>query len=164
MSNVVMVWGKNKGFWYFTLILLALFLVLNVFKCLLRKQKGETGPAGMQGPGIGFSFALQDFLGSWEWRSLPALPCRRERGWRGELAAQPKSGGSSSQQSRGKVNRCESLVLSRVPAQRHLASLALGEGTGSPAGLPGTPCGPSWLVPGRPLPFHHRLAVPLMEA
>lgn len=58
MSNVVMVWGKNKGFWYFTLLLLAFFLVLNVFKYLLRKQKGETGPAGMQGPGIGFGFAF----------------------------------------------------------------------------------------------------------
>lgn len=53
-----MVWGKNKGFWYFTPIFLALFLVLNVFKYLLRKQKGETGPAGMQGPGIGFGFAF----------------------------------------------------------------------------------------------------------
>ena len=58
MSNVVMVWGKNKGFWYFTLILLAVFLLLNVFKYLLRKQRGETGPAGVPGPGTGFGFAF----------------------------------------------------------------------------------------------------------
>lgn len=106
MSNVVMVWGKNKGFWYFTLILLALFLFLNVSliqKYLLRKQKGQTVPAGMRGPGIGFGFALQDFLGGWEWRSLPALPCGREKCYRGELAAQHKSSGSNSLQLRGKV-------------------------------------------------------------
>lgn len=42
MSNVVMVrGGKIKGFWYFTLLLLPLFLALNIPKYLLRKQKGE---------------------------------------------------------------------------------------------------------------------------
>lgn len=81
--------------------------------------------AGMQGPGTGFCFVLQDFLGGREWKFLPALPWGREKGQRGELAAQQHSSGRNRLASRGKVNWCKSLAVSRVPEHYVLAQATL---------------------------------------
>lgn len=108
MSNVVMVWGKNKGF---LVLHTASSCSASCFKCCgVRRACSDLEQ---------FGFAFSACSGSREQRSLPALPWR----WRGQLAAQHQSHGSSNPGKRGHL--LESPAVSCILSQPRLCLTCL---------------------------------------